>query len=107
MAFNNACPHLHLPLFEHQETSGGDGSPTAAASSLTDDLGIVCRWHQSCFDLQTGDIRSWCENLNQDGTSPGMEHLGDISKNRNRLQIFPCRVQDGYVWISLDSAARA
>jgi class 3 adenylate cyclase/nitrite reductase/ring-hydroxylating ferredoxin subunit len=107
MAFNNACPHLHLPLFEHQETSGGDASPTAAASSLTDDLGIVCRWHQSCFDLQTGEIRSWCENLNQDGTSPGMEHLGDISKNRNRLQIFPCRVQDGYVWVSLDSAARA
>lgn len=105
VAFNNACPHLHLPLFEHQETSGGGDSPAAAASSLTDDLGIVCRWHQSCFDLQTGEIRSWCEKLNQDGTTPGMEYLGDISKNRARLQIFPCRVHDGYVWVSLDTSA--
>jgi nitrite reductase/ring-hydroxylating ferredoxin subunit len=105
VAFNNACPHLHLPLFELRETSGGDDSPTSAPSSFTDDLGIICRWHQSCFDLQTGEIRSWCEKLNEDGTTPGMEYLGDISKNRASLQIFPCRVQDGYVWISLDTAA--
>ena len=102
VAFNNACPHLHLPLFEPQEKPDGGISAT---SSITDDLGIICRWHQSCFDLQTGEIRNWCEKLNEDGTSPGMEHLGDISKNRNRLEIFPCRVQDGYVWISLDTAA--
>ena len=105
VAFNNACPHLHLPLFEQRETSGENDSPAAAASSLTDDLGIVCRWHQSCFDLQTGEIRNWCEKLNQDGTASGMEHLGDLSKNRTRLQIFPCRVQDGYVWVSLDKPA--
>ena len=105
VAFNNACPHLRLPLFERQETSAGDDSPVPAASSLTDDLGIICRWHQSCFDLQTGEIRSWCEALNADGTSAGMEHLGDISKNRTLLQVFPCRVQDGFVWISLDKPA--
>ncbi len=105
VAFNNACPHLHLPLFEHRGTTGGGDSPASAASTFTDDLGVVCRWHQSCFDLQTGEIRSWCEKLNQDGTTPGMEYLGDISKNRARLQIFPCRVQDGYVWVSLDTAA--
>ena len=105
VAFNNACPHLHLPLFEQQETSGGNDSPTSVASVLTDDLGIICRWHQSCFDLQTGEIRSWCEKLNEDGTTPGMEHLGDISKNRTRLQVFPCRVQDGYVWVSFDKSA--
>ena len=105
VAFNNACPHLHLPLFERRETTGGDDSPVPGASTLTDDLGIICRWHQSCFDLQTGEVRSWCKNLNEDGTSPGMEHLGDISKNRTRLQVFPCRVQDGYVWLSLDKLA--
>lgn len=109
VAFNNACPHLHLPLFELQERpAGGDatgearGGSMPAASTLTDDLGVVCRWHQSCFDLQTGEIKRWCDKLNDDGTSPGMEYLGDISKNRARLQVFPCRVQDGFVWVSLD-----
>jgi len=102
VAFNNACPHLHLPFFEYPERSERGDVPIAAASSVSDDFGVVCRWHQSCFDLHTGEIRTWCDTLNQDGTSPGMEYLGDISKNRNRLQVFPCRVQDGYVWVSLD-----
>ncbi len=102
VAFNNACPHLHLPFFEYPEHTERGDLPVPAASSLTGDLGVVCRWHQSCFDLQTGEIRAWCDRLNQDGTSPGMEYLGDISKNRDRLQIFPCRRQDGFVWVSFD-----
>jgi class 3 adenylate cyclase/nitrite reductase/ring-hydroxylating ferredoxin subunit len=102
MAFNNACPHLHLPFFEYPERPERGEAPVAAASSLTDDFGVVCRWHQSCFDLHTGEIKAWCDRLNQDGTSPGMEYLGDISKNRNRLQVFPCRLQDGYIWVSFD-----
>ncbi|GIS90628.1 MAG: hypothetical protein CM1200mP20_06690 [Pseudomonadota bacterium] len=31
-----------------------------------------------------------------------MEYLGDISKNRTALQIFPCRTDKGYIWLSLD-----
>jgi nitrite reductase/ring-hydroxylating ferredoxin subunit len=63
---------------------------------------VVCRWHQSCFDLQTGEIREWAVKLQEDGTSPGMEFLGDISKNKARLKVYPCRLDDGHLWITLE-----
>lgn len=108
-AFNNACPHLHLPLYEPREVAEGDlgyfpgtDTPRPANSTMTDDRGLVCRWHDSCFDLQTGDVRDWATRLAEDGTSPGMEHLGDISKNQKKLTVYPCRVHDGYLWIALE-----
>ena len=108
-AFNNACPHLHLPLYEPREVAEGDlgyfpgtQTPRPANSTITDDLGVICRWHHSCFDLQTGDVRDWATRLQDDGTSPGWEFLGDISKNRTKLTVYPCRVHDGYLWIALE-----
>lgn len=101
-AFNNACPHLHLPFFERGAVPKGDEAPKSADSTVTDDLGLVCRWHQSCFELQTGDIRLWCTALKDDGTSPGWEFLGDISKNRAKLTVYPCRIHDGYLWIAVE-----
>ena len=108
-AFNNACPHLHLPLYERRALAEGDlgtvpGSKSARPvnSTITDDRGLVCRWHHSCFDLQTGDVRDWATRLQEDGTSPGWEFLGDISKNRTKLTIYTCRVQDGHLWIALE-----
>ncbi|MEE8275563.1 MAG: adenylate/guanylate cyclase domain-containing protein [Alphaproteobacteria bacterium] len=86
-AMNNACPHLNLPLND---------------SRVTEDGGIVCRWHESCFDLATGEIRRWCDGLQADGTPKGMEQLGNISKNRRPLSIFPARLADGAVWVALD-----
>ena len=86
-ALNNACPHLNLPLKD---------------SELSADDGIVCRWHQSCFDLDTGEIRTWCDGLSEDGTSEGMEELGNISKNRRQLRVFPVRIEDGAIWAALD-----
>jgi class 3 adenylate cyclase/nitrite reductase/ring-hydroxylating ferredoxin subunit len=108
-AFNNACPHLHLPLYEVRDVAEGDlgyfpgtQTPRPANSTITDDLGVVCRWHHSCFDLQTGEVRDWATRLQDDGTSPGWEFLGDLSKNRTRLTVYPCRVHDGDVWIALE-----
>ena len=101
-AFNNACPHLHLPLYERRSPAQTEGLQIPhTESTITSDLGLVCRWHQSCFDLLTGEIRRWAQ-LQQDGTAPGYEYAGDISKNRARLAIYPCRQQDGFVWIGLD-----
>jgi class 3 adenylate cyclase/nitrite reductase/ring-hydroxylating ferredoxin subunit len=106
-AFSNSCPHLHLPLFERRSLEEGDlgintntGLPRPLCSSFTENRGVVCRWHQSCFDLQTGEIRDWAPILNEDGTSTGWEFLGDVSRNRSPLRIFPCRVHDGFVWLA-------
>lgn len=102
VAFNNACPHMRLPLFDRTGLSKEGGKMPQADSTVTEDLGIVCRWHNSCYDLQTGEIRDWCPLLNEDGAAPGMEHAGDISKNQSPLDVFQCRVSDGQLWISLD-----
>jgi nitrite reductase/ring-hydroxylating ferredoxin subunit len=107
-AFNNACPHLHIPLFESRgEIAEGDlgtypgtDEPRWLHSEVTEDRGLVCRWHKSCFDLQTGDIRDWTPDL-RDGMSPGWEFIGEMSKNPARLQVFPCQVRDGHVWVAL------
>jgi len=86
-AINNACPHLKLPLNDSEV--GGDGS-------------ITCRWHESCFDLETGEIMAWASALTPEGRSVGWEQLGDVSKNRAPLSVFPVRVADGSVWVSLE-----
>jgi class 3 adenylate cyclase/nitrite reductase/ring-hydroxylating ferredoxin subunit len=108
-AFNNACPHLNLPLYEPREVAEGDlgyfpgtQTPRPLNSTITDDLAVVCRWHHSCFDLQTGDVRDWATRLQDDGTSPGWEFLGDLSKNRTKLTVYPCRVHDGHLWVALE-----
>jgi nitrite reductase/ring-hydroxylating ferredoxin subunit len=86
-AINNACPHLHLPLSE---------------SEVTDDCTIVCRWHESRFDLRTGEILEWCPALHADGRPKGMEHVGDVSKNRSPLHPLAVRIHDRHIWVSLD-----
>ena len=108
-AFNNACPHLHLPLFDRRDLKEGDlgvntntGLPRPLCSDFTEDRGVICRWHRSCFDLQTGEVREWVPMLNDDGTSTGWEFLGDVSRNQTNLQVYPCRVADGFVWLALE-----
>lgn len=106
-ACNNSCPHLHAPFFEKRELAetGAIKSPTGREiprdSRLTDDLGLVCRWHETCFDLQTGAARNWAPKLQADGTSAGWEFLGDISKNRSPIKPLPCLIKDGFLWVAL------
>ena len=80
----------------------GTDTPRPINSTITDDLGVICRFHHSCFDLQTGDVREWATRLQDDGTSPGQEYLGDISKNRTKLAVYATRIHDGYLWIALE-----
>jgi class 3 adenylate cyclase/nitrite reductase/ring-hydroxylating ferredoxin subunit len=85
-ALNNACPHLHLPLKD---------------SEVIEPDVIVCRWHESRFDLRTGEVRAWCAALNPDGTPKGFEFVGDVSKNRTPLSPFPARIADSFIWVAL------
>jgi class 3 adenylate cyclase/nitrite reductase/ring-hydroxylating ferredoxin subunit len=89
LALNNACPHLHLPLKD---------------SEVTEDCVLVCPWHQSCFDLVTGEIKAWCPGLDPDGTpkDPYLKAVGNISKNREPAKVFPARVSDGKIWVALE-----
>ena len=98
-AFNNACPHLKLPFFDLTPTAKG---PMPSASRIDDKGVIKCRWHESCFDLTSGEIVSWCEALDDDGISPSMPMLGDISKNRAPLNLIPWREEAGQIWLALD-----
>jgi class 3 adenylate cyclase/nitrite reductase/ring-hydroxylating ferredoxin subunit len=103
-AFNNSCPHLHAPFFEKRDLPlivSPTGRQIPRDSRVTDDLGLVCRWHETCFDLQTGAARNWAPTLQADGTSQGWEFLGDISKNRAPIKPFPCLVKDGALWVAL------
>jgi nitrite reductase/ring-hydroxylating ferredoxin subunit len=109
LAFDNACPHMHLPFFEKRDpqTTGEirhpiSGQVVSRDSSLTDDYGLVCRFHKSCFDLVTGAVREWAPTLQDDGTSRGWEFLGDVSRSCNPLKPLPCQVHDGSLWIALD-----
>jgi nitrite reductase/ring-hydroxylating ferredoxin subunit len=86
-ATNNTCPHLNLPLND---------------SEVTTDGAIVGRWYESYFDLETGEIRSWCTKLKEDGTSQGMKPLGNIRKNQRPMTMFPARIADGAVWVAFD-----
>lgn len=103
-AFNNACPHVHLPLF-NRTSNIADPEKLRPDESEATQTQVVCRWHRSRFDLVTGELISWCESLSEDGTSEGMEFLGDISKNRGPLRMFATRVDDGDVWVSFDASA--
>jgi class 3 adenylate cyclase/nitrite reductase/ring-hydroxylating ferredoxin subunit len=106
-ACGNSCPHLHLPFFEKRDPAetGVLKSPTGREiphdSQVTDDLGLVCRWHETCFDLQTGEAGNWAPRLQADGTSKGWEFMGDISKNRAPIKPLPCLVKDGVLWVAL------
>lgn len=92
-AFNNACPHLRLPLRD---------------SDVTEEGVLVCKWHQSCFDVLTGDIKAWCPGLDPDGTTKNVELkiMGNISKNRTPLTVFPARVNDGKIWVALEQSEK-
>ncbi len=44
-AVDNICPHLKMPLKNGKITESG---------------AIVCGFHRSAFDLQTGEVKDWC-----------------------------------------------
>lgn len=78
-AVENRCPHLNLPLKN---------------GKLTEDHGIVCPFHRSAFDLETGDVKEW---------SPWPPVVGKALASLARekaLPVFKTQELDGWLWIS-------
>ncbi|MBD2505249.1 Rieske (2Fe-2S) protein [Anabaena azotica] len=80
-AMDNACPHMKLPL------QGG---------KVTEDHAIVCPWHHSAFDLQSGDVKDWSP------WPPGVGRVLAMVSKQKALTIFPTRVEEGSIWVGLE-----
>jgi nitrite reductase/ring-hydroxylating ferredoxin subunit len=79
-AINSICPHLKLPLKKGKITAEGS---------------IVCPWHRSAFDLETGNVKSWCPWPPVVGNL-----LGKVSQEKT-LAVFPTRVENGQIMVDL------
>ncbi|MBD2364554.1 MULTISPECIES: Rieske (2Fe-2S) protein [unclassified Anabaena] len=79
-AVENSCPHLKLPLQK---------------GKITDDGAIVCPFHRSAFDLATGNAQDWTP------FPPGIGKLMGMVSKEKALSVFPTRVEEGSIWVSL------
>jgi nitrite reductase/ring-hydroxylating ferredoxin subunit len=81
-AVENNCPHLKLPL----------------KAGKIQDGAIVCSFHRSAFDLNTGEVKTWCP------WPPGVGKLLSMVSQEKTLPVFPVRVEDGNILIDVPEA---
>ncbi|KTD76404.1 Rieske (2Fe-2S) protein [Legionella waltersii] len=79
-AIQSQCPHLKLPL---------------AKGKITESCSIVCPFHKSEFDLNTGEAKCWSPWPPVVGNVLGM-----ISKQKN-LNVYPTQVENGQVFVQM------
>ena len=81
-AIAHLCPHMQLPL----------------KKGKIEDETIVCPWHHSSFNLNTGEVKKWAP------FPPGLgKILGALSKSKP-LPIFPTKIEEDSIWVSLEPA---
>jgi nitrite reductase/ring-hydroxylating ferredoxin subunit len=80
-AVNNKCPHLGLPLQK---------------GNITADEALVCPWHKSAFDLNTGAVKSWSP------WPPGLGKLLGCLKKETAMTVYPAKEEDGSIWVQCD-----
>ncbi len=83
-AMPNNCPHM-----------GGNLSK----GTITDDDKIICPWHHSTFDLETGEIKAWAP------WPPVVGPVLGMLKAQHPLQLFPTKVEEGAIWIGVEEGA--
>ena len=79
-AVDSICPHMKLSLKK---------------SKVTPDGSLVCPWHRSEFDLETGHVNKWCPFPPVVGNV-----LGKISSEKN-LGVYPTKVENGQISIDI------
>ncbi|MBD2136808.1 Rieske (2Fe-2S) protein [Anabaena sp. FACHB-1237] len=78
-AVENNCPHLKVPL----------------KSGKIQDGAIVCSFHRSAFNLNNGEVKTWCPFPPVFGSL-----LGKISAEKP-LPVFPIKEEDGSILIDI------
>jgi nitrite reductase/ring-hydroxylating ferredoxin subunit len=81
-AVQSQCPHLKLPL---------------AKGKITEQCTIICPFHKSEFDLNTGKSTCWSPWPPVIG---GI--LGKLSKETN-LKTYPTKIDQGEIWVDINS----
>ncbi|BAZ03508.1 Rieske (2Fe-2S) protein [Calothrix sp. NIES-3974] len=81
-AVENSCPHMKLPMRK---------------GKITDDGAIVCPFHRSAFDLETGELKEWTP------FPPGVGKLMGMISQQKPLAVFPTRVDEGNIWVGMES----
>ena len=79
-AIDSICPHLKLSLKKGKVTPEGS---------------LVCPWHRSEFDLETGSVKKWCPFPPVVGSM-----LGKIS-SENNLGVYPTKIENGQISVDL------
>jgi len=78
-AIESNCPHMRYPL--------KDGR-------ISEDGGIICPFHHSAFDLETGDVKEWAP------WPPGIGPVFGALVRKRVLVTFPAKVENGFIWVS-------
>ena len=74
-----ACPHMQLPL---------------KRGKINDET-IICPWHHSSFDLNSGEVKRWAP------FPPGLgKVLGALSKEKP-LPLYSTKIDKGDIWVAL------
>jgi nitrite reductase/ring-hydroxylating ferredoxin subunit len=79
-AIAHACPHFKLPLTKGQ---------------ISDDCAIICPFHKSAFDLETGDVKEW---------SPWPPVVGKVLgklSSKKTLKVYPTKIEGDELFIQL------
>ena len=79
-AIDPLCPHMQLPLKK---------------GKIKDET-IVCPWHHSNFNLNTGEVQKWAPFPPIIG-----KVLGTLSKAKP-LTIYPTKIEEESIWINID-----
>ena len=78
------CPHLKLPL---------------AKGKITEECALVCPFHKSAFDLNTGEVKCWSP------WPPALGALlGKVSKPKE-LRIYPTRIDKEQIFVEIECTA--
>tara|TARA_Y100000588_G_C14182596_1_gene894341 strand:- start:638 stop:991 length:354 start_codon:yes stop_codon:yes gene_type:complete len=80
-AIASQCPHFKLPLIK---------------GKITEDNEIICPFHKSVFDLNSGQATCWSPWPPAIGTV-----LGKISKAKN-LKVYPTQINDNQILVAIN-----